>query len=348
MNDILERAHAEGAPVIDGDTATFVWEGKHPPALGGEFNNWNSTSMLLEESAPGQWTRTYTFPRDTYLEYLFFRDGQHLFDPLNSHTVDNGLGLRNNYFAMPDWEETPLSRHKHQVPRGTVTRHVLPTRGLMASSKRAVHLYEPPVGGPYPLLVVYDGSDYLHRGKLAAVADNLIAEGRVRPFGMAMLDNGKTARFLEYNCSDTTLAFLLQHVLPLAREHLDLLDTAQAPGAFGVAGASMGGLMALYTGMRMPEIFGRVLSQSGALGFHMEDQHSVIQDLVECGNQQPLQIWMDVGRYEWLLEPNRRFTRTLRDNGYDPTYREYNGGHNYTAWRNEVWRGLEVLFPPES
>jgi len=25
-------------------------------------------------------------------------------------------------------------------------------------------------------------------------------------------------------------------------------------------------------------------------------------------------------------------------------YREYSGGHNYPAWREDVWRGLEWLF----
>jgi enterochelin esterase family protein len=53
---------------------------------------------------------------------------------------------------------------------------------------------------------------------------------------------------------------------------------------------------------------------------------------------------MDVGRYEWLLEPNRRLHALLQEHGYDVTYREYNAGHNFPAWRNDVWRGLELAF----
>jgi enterochelin esterase family protein len=53
---------------------------------------------------------------------------------------------------------------------------------------------------------------------------------------------------------------------------------------------------------------------------------------------------MDVGRLEGLLEDNRRMQPILREHGYDVTYREYNGAHNYTAWRDDVWRGLEVMF----
>jgi enterochelin esterase family protein len=36
--------------------------------------------------------------------------------------------------------------------------------------------------------------------------------------------------------------------------------------------------------------------------------------------------------------------KLLTRKGYEVTYREYNGGHNYPAWRDDVWRGLETLF----
>ncbi len=107
----------------------------------------------------------------------------------------------------------------------------------------------------------------------------------------------------EYGGSDGTLAFVRDVVLPQARQHLDLVDLAAQPGAFGVMGASMGGLMALVAGLRLPHIFGQVLSQSGA--FHLGDYATVALDLVQHLPVRPLRIWMDVGRYEWLLESNR-------------------------------------------
>jgi enterochelin esterase-like enzyme len=36
----------------------------------------------------------------------------------------------------------------------------------------------------------------------------------------------------------------------------------------------------------------------------------------------------------------------LLEKGYDLTFRIQNAGHNYPAWRNDVWRGLESLFGP--
>jgi enterochelin esterase family protein len=38
----------------------------------------------------------------------------------------------------------------------------------------------------------------------------------------------------------------------------------------------------------------------------------------------------------------------LRENGYDVTYREFVGGHNYTCWRDDAWRALENLFSLKS
>jgi enterochelin esterase family protein len=53
---------------------------------------------------------------------------------------------------------------------------------------------------------------------------------------------------------------------------------------------------------------------------------------------------MDVGRFEWLLEPNRRLYELLQERGYNAAYREYNAGHNYPAWRNDLRYGLEAAF----
>ena len=46
-----------------------------------------------------------------------------------------------------------------------------------------------------------------------------------------------------------------------------------------------------------------------------------------------------------LLEDNRRMVALLDKRQYNVSYREFSGGHNYTAWRNDVWRGLEEMFP---
>jgi enterochelin esterase family protein len=160
---------------------------------------------------------------------------------------------------------------------------------------------------------------------------------------MAFLPNGGRWRSVEYACSDATLNWVEQIVLPVARERLNLLDIKKHTGAYGVLGASAGGLMSMYTGLRMSDIFGNVLSQSGV--FSLDGRDFATIDLVRHKHASDIQIWMDAGNLEFLLEDNRRMSALLKENGYNATYREFSGGHNYTAWRDDVWRGLEVMFP---
>ncbi|MEW6094488.1 MAG: alpha/beta hydrolase-fold protein [Chloroflexota bacterium] len=339
---LLALARTTGNPVIEGGTATFLWQGKSPVLLLDDLHNWEDAPQPLTRIAPGIWSLTLQLPPDAYLEYAYLdpKTGQRVEDPLNPNKVWNGISAWNYYFYMPRGGPTELAKPVRGAKRGTVSRHEVPTRERAAGSKRTVHLYQPPVRYPVPLVVVYDGVDYLKRAKLNLLVDNLIALKRVRPFAMALVQNGGAARVLEYSCADATLDFVFDQVIPLAQENLTLTPPGGEP--YGVLGASMGGLMALYTGLRLPHIFGKVLSQSGA--FFVPELHSVIADLVRCLPRTTIQVWMDVGKFDFLLAGNREMHALLQERKYYVTYREYSGGHNYTAWRDDVWRGLEKLY----
>lgn len=343
---LLARAKRDGNPVIDGDRATFVWQGDEPPVLLADFNNWGMDGHAAEFHAAGPrlWTYTILLPADAYIEYGLRRGDEWLPDPLNPHTIWNGVDHDNYTLTMPGYVDSGLARAKRGVPRGEVTAHVVHNQDFLAGGKRDAWLYRPAAEGPYPLLVVYDGKDWLRRAKLTTVVDNLIASKRIQPIGMAFIDHGKQARVLEYQMSDLTVLCVLHDVLPLARQHLDLLDVDKSPGAYGVLGISMSGLQALYTGLRAPEVFGKVISQSGAFHFGYPERTPAIFEWVESVPRKPIEVWMDVGRYEWLLELNRRMHTLLKAKGYPVTYREYPGGHNYPSWREDVWRALETFF----
>lgn len=343
MNTLLERARRGGTPLIDGTRATFVWQGDTAPELIGDFNNfgWRKPPHLLEAAGPDLWTATMEFAEDAYLEYLFRFGEERILDPLNPRTVGHGVASTNNFFNMPGWRATILDRVARGVPRGQVTRHVISNGYLIIGGRRTVYLYRPPVEEPVPLLVVFDGQDYRRLGRLIPIVDNLIAQRRIRPIAMALVHHGGESRFLEYDASEATLQFVLTDVFALAREHLRLLD---GDSLHGILGASMGGLMALYAGLRVPNIFGHVLSQSGAFGFDLAGNPPSIRELVRYGPTRSLRIWMDVGRYEWLLDTNREMHALLQERQYDVIYQEYPAAHNYTSWKNDVWRGLEAQF----
>jgi enterochelin esterase-like enzyme len=341
---LLERAQAEGTPVLDGDTATFVWRGERAPMLIGDFNGfgWGQPRITMQQVAPGVWTHCMHLQPDAYLEYLF-RDGdERVFDPLNPRIVGNGIGGEHNYFFMPEMEDTELAQEQPGVAHGEITEHEIYNEFLLVGSRRKVYLYHPPVSDVCPLLVVFDAEDYLLRARLPMIVDNLIAQKRLRPLAMALVNHGEQARAIEYNSSDSTVGMVVDLVLPLARRNLNLLSTWHVPGAYGLLGASMGGLQALYTAMRMPDIFGRVISQAGAFGPVPEQR--VINDMVRYFPPPPLNIWLGVGQYDILLESNRELYSLLVERGYDVAHREFAGGHNYTSWRNDVWRGLEKVY----
>ncbi len=353
-NTIIQRAFESGNPVIDTDQAVFIWEGESAPFLTSDLNEWDDhpkrfkrvSPRLIPDSAKSIWYITLTLPRDAYFEYAFYdpTTQTNFLDPLNKKSVNNGMGGRNNFFYMPETMPSPFAMRRADVTSGTLKKHNIDTWIMDEFGTRDVYLYKPPVREAVPLLVVYDGNDYLQRGKLAVIVDNLIAEKRIQPIAMAFLQNGKRRRGVEYACSDATLAWIENNVLPLADKHLNLLDIKKHPGAYGVLGASFGGLMSMYTGLRMPDIFGKVISQGGV--FEVEGRDFAAVDLVRHKHAQSMNLWMDVGTLDFLLGDNRRMKNILTENGYNFTYRECSGAHNYTSWRNDIWRGLEELFPP--
>ncbi len=343
---ISERIKTETSPLIDQNVATFVWQGRSAPLLVGDFTGWeDGEPVRLTRSAKGLWTHQISLPPDAYIEYVYYRDGVSLLDPLNSHQTSNGVGGTNNYFSMPGYKPTDLARKVSDIPHGKMFYRKLPTEYLLTGKARTVHLYQPPVNEPVPLLVVWDGHEYMQRGQLNDIVDNLIAQRRIRPLALAFIDNGgERTRTIEYMCSEASLYFLVTEVLPLATRILNLVDIHAQPGAYGVAGSSMGGLMALYTGLRLPEIFGHVLSQSGA--FYWAGLDLVLFNLIEHLPAHPLKVWLDVGMFDLpgLLVANQRMRTLLTQKGYALTYHEFNAGHNMPAWRDDIYRGLEVLF----
>lgn len=341
MSTLLQLAQQTGTPLIEGHLATFVWQGDTPPPLIGDFNDWQGDSTVWQKGSDEVWIYQLELPLDAYIEYAFGSDAERILDPFNARLTPNGMGKHNHYFYMPAGKATPLSKRGRGIAAGQVSQYDLPTFNLVVGKERRVWLYQPPTDKPVPLVLVYDGRSYLRRAKLPVIVDNLIAQKRIQPIALALVENGKSARMAEYGCSEATLAFVLQQVLPLAQQQLTLTQ-----GPYGVLGASMGGLMSLYTAWRLPELFNRVLSQSGA--FHLGGYPLVINELVERGKKRPLRIWLDVGRYEWLLPSSQAMHQLLQEKAYPVGYHEFNGGHNYPAWRDNVWRGLEWLFPPTS
>ncbi|NWF62824.1 MAG: esterase family protein [Chloroflexi bacterium] len=341
---LLQLARTKGNPVVEGRRVTFVWKGRSAPYFIDDIHQWEESPQKMKRVAPGLWTHTLELDSNAYLEYAFLdpRTKKRLKDPLNQKTVFNGIKHYNHYFYMPEASPTPYAVKRKGIPSGRVTRHLVDTWMIQQNGKRELHLYQPPVKGPVPLLLVYDGTDYLKRANLNIIVDNLIHEKRIRPIAMAFLQNGGDRRSVEYACSDATLMDIEHFVLPFAAKKLTLIDIRKNRGAYGVLGASFGGLMSVYTGLRMPEFFGKVIAQSSV--FELEGKDFVAVGLIRAKMSREIKIWMDIGHFDWLLGDNRRIQPLLQNNGYNVIYHEAPAGHNFTFWRDELPQALINMF----
>lgn len=339
---LREELAQRGNPLINGNTVTLAWLGDKAPHLVSDLREWRENPQPLAQVEPGVWAVSFDLPEKAYLEYAFYDPAAEttLRDPFNHRTVNNGMGGRNHFFYMPGGAATPLTRAPKGGLRGKISQHRVAARYLTTSRERAVFLYHPPTPQPTPLLVVYDGLDYFKRGKLAEIVENLMAAQCIQPLALAFLENaGDAGRMVEYGESAPTLEFLLARVLPLAARELNLLDQ---PGAHAVLGASMSGLMSVFTALSLPHFFGKSLSQAGA--FEIWGREMLTMQMVRLFPKPSVKLWLDCGQLDSLLPANRHFCDLLTEKGYTFGYRETPGAHNYTTWRNSVAEGLEYLF----
>jgi enterochelin esterase family protein len=101
-------------------------------------------------------------------------------------------------------------------------------------------------------------------------------------------------------------------------------------------GASLGGVISVWTYLRHPDIFSRVGGQSTAFWIDDERVVAALDRLPAADKSKPVRFYFDVGRMESILNVNRRVQTRLRAKGYPVIYREAETGHNWTSWRDRL------------
>lgn len=135
-----------------------------------------------------------------------------------------------------------------------------------------------------------------------------------------------------------------------------------------IAGNSMGGFGAMRIALEKPNYFGRCCALSAALDFdrmfsgiepspHLSENafggnenywkgKDDIRDLFERRKDQSYcfpKIYASCGTEDMLLPLNQEHFRRLKTIGYDVTYSESAGTHNWVYWNDEIQRVLEWL-----
>jgi enterochelin esterase family protein len=129
---------------------------------------------------------------------------------------------------------------------------------------------------------------------------------------------------------------------------------ADDPARNVVGGASRGGLCAAFVGLRRPDLFGNVLSQSAIFYWRPDDdpEEEWLARQFAAAPRLPLRFYLEAGRYEGGYLPGarpgpllsgRHLRNVLQAKAYPVTYREFVGGHDYTCWRGTLGDGLLAL-----
>lgn len=229
-------------------------------------------------------------------------------------------------------------------------------RSEILDNERRIWIYTPPGyqpdDEPYPLLVLFDGDTVRGPMPFPTILDNLIDAGRIPPMVAVLVDSlTQEVRNRELPCGAPFLEYLTDELLPWARSQYRITTD---PARTIVAGQSHGGQAAAFAGLRRPDVFGNVITQSGSFWWSPEDdpEHEWLNRQYAESERQPVRFYIEAGLLERgqtpehgpsILVTNRHLRTILRSKGYEVEYAEYNGGHDYACWRGSLADALITL-----
>jgi predicted alpha/beta superfamily hydrolase len=242
-------------------------------------------------------------------------------------------------------------------------------RSRFLRNQRDLIVYLPPgydaqAGRRFPVLYLHDGQNLFDGATsfipgmdwhVGQTADQAICAGLVEPLVIVGMYNTK-ARIREYTPThvpklgggraDRYAKFLIEEVKPfIEREYL----TVGGPENTGIGGSSLGGLVSLYLGLKLPQIFGKIAALSPSVWWN---QRIMVRFAAEFHVDPRPRIWLDIGTNEGprIVPDVEQFRDVLLNKGWqlerDLHYERIEGAeHNEAAWARRVGPFLQFLYP---
>lgn len=369
-----------GAPIIekikDDDEnylVTVVWKECEPVehmAVFGEMFGMDSENTQLEKLLDTDlWYRTWKVPGDGKTVYMFIvneKEGQawddldFRMDPFNKNKyvcVDDEknpgeyylICKEESYIALPNFKEKSWTIEKKDVPKGTIEL-IDGFESEILNNKRRIWIYTPAGcdrnSKPLRLALFTDGYEYVHGTKVITTFDNLIADNQIPPTCAVFIESNED-RDKELTCSEQFSYFVMKELLPWVKKNYNM----EKNGAENlIVGFSYGGLAAAFISYNYPEVFSKVLCQSGGMFWNQDEDENKkgrILRLYENEPKQPINFYMTFGEFEKeykrSYKANLDFYQILNNKGYSVEYKEFSGGHTFTDLDIELGNGIIYL-----
>jgi enterochelin esterase-like enzyme len=331
-------------PFVEFDTLVhYVYNSSaQSVAMAGDATGWNPFLTFTNVIGTTFWHLTASYEADARLDYKFvLNDSDWILDPYNQHTCTGGFGP-NSELRMPGYMVPPEISYYGQIPHGTIRDTTF--HSSILGNTRPVRVYLPP-GYPsgndaYPVILFHDGPEYLTLGNTGNILDYLISQHLMTPVvGVFVPPVDRTAEYAGSKIDKFT-EFITAELMPVIDA---TFKTSKDPAKRAMAGASDGGNIALYIGMKHPEQFGKIAAQSS-------DVITTISQTFSNGPKLNLEIYLDIGTYDLavLIPMVHGLRDILHTKGYSYQFQEWHEGHSWGNWKGHLRLPLMQFFPLSS
>ena len=355
--DLDRKVFDAGFPLLSEEATTFAYRGEADAVQLIHFGAGLPEDLTFERLGDSNWWLLALKMVDgTRLEYQIesWNGSQHqvIEDPLNPFEARNPFGqnsvCRSYGYSVPPW-----ALHDSAAETGSQRSLTIPSEAFGRPVSVSLYLPASFTTEPeyrYPLLILHDGTDYLHYAETATVLDNLIHRGLIPKFVVAFCK--PEDRLKEYANDEPHARFIAEELVPYLEGHLPLIGGRDNRC---LGGASFGAVATLSTAVRYPDTFGRLLLQSGSFASAgdqclepTEDLWQPVQDFVQSYLANPIKvadkIFMSCGTFESLIYENRVMQPLFKQTGMQAVLAEMFDGHTWGCWRDALGVALPWLF----
>jgi len=247
------------------------------------------------------------------------------------------------------------------VPHGQVRQHLYFSK--ITNAWRRCFIYTPPAydGNPsirYPVLYLQHGggedeTGWSNQGKANLIMDNLIAQGKARPF-IIVMDNGtwttpgqprprrgEGGTWPPAGWADTFKRVLLEEIIPMIDAEFRTL--ADQPHR-AMAGLSMGGMQTNAIAMENLDVFSYIgIFSGGTVGDPATAHNGVMANAAEFNKKVKL-VFESCGSRE-NPDAIRSHVQQLKDAGINAvSYVSPDTAHEWQTWRRSLYQFAQLLF----